>query len=314
MLSAMKAPSPTKATEELWGNAARGKMKGKYPVHWLESPLVLRYCVNPRISGDPEVGWLEWVQHEFLPQEVSEGFVLGCGGGALERKAAGLGICRSFYCVDISPQAVEVAAALAAREDWHSFQYEARDANTLTLELESLDLILADMALHHVGNLEHLLDQFRLALRPNGWLVLNEFVGPNRFQWSNLQLSLATRTIRSLPLRLRRNRDIVPWKRFAKPWVWRAKRWTPEKVARVDPSESLRSSEIPKLVAERFVVERQIAYGGTLLALVLNNIVGNFTNSPEDIRILKELAAEEERRMLDGDLPSDYALIVARRE
>jgi SAM-dependent methyltransferase len=306
--------SSIKITEEFWGKAARGKMRGDFPVHWLESPLVLRHCVNPRISGNPEVGWLEWVKREVILREASAGFVLGCGGGTLERKAAELGICRRFYCVDISPQAVEVARALAVRQGWSGFRYEACDANTLTLEPDSFDLILADMALHHVSELEHLLDQFRLALKPNGWLVLNEFVGPDRFQWSDLQLSLATHAIRSLPFRLRRNRDIRIWKRFAKPWVWRAKRWTPEKMARVDPSESVRSSEIPRLAAERFAVQSQIGYGGTLLALILNNIVGNFTDAPEDIRILKELAADEDRRMREGSLPSDYALIVARRE
>lgn len=310
----MNPSSSTRITEDYWGDAATGRRKGKYPVHWLESPLIRRYCVNRRISGDPETGWLEWVKREFLPREAVSGFVFGCGGGMLERKAGSLGICRNFFCVDIAPQAIEVARALASREGWKDFRYEVRDGNTLTLEPESLDLILIDMALHHVTELERLLDQFRLALRTDGWLVLNEFAGPDRFQWTDLQLDLATRAIRSLPLRLRRNRDLVRWKTFAKPWVWRAKRWAPEKVARIDPSESVRSSEIPHLVAERFDVRRRIGYGGTLLALVLNNIVGNFSDSPEDVRILKELAADEDRRMQEGTLPSDYVLLVARNK
>jgi SAM-dependent methyltransferase len=307
----MQTRLTNKTTEAFWGKAARGEMKSDYPVHWLQSSLVLRQCVNPRISGDPNIDWVDWIRREFISREVASGFVLGCGGGALERRVAGLGICRNFLCVDISPQAVEVASALAAREGWNLFRYEVQDANTLILEPESFDLIISDMSLHHVTALEHLLDQFRLALRPNGWLVLNEFTGPDRFQWSDFQLALATRTIRSLPLRLRRNRNLVKWKRIAKPWVWKAKRWSPEKLAGIDPSESVRSSEIPRLVAERFQIVREIGYGGTILALVLNNIVGNFTDSQEDIRILEELGAGEDRRLADGSLPSDYFLIVA---
>jgi SAM-dependent methyltransferase len=298
---------------EFWGRAARGLMKGDYPVHWLESPLVLRHCVNPRISGDPETGWLEWLHQGIISVQAHDGFVLGCGGGALERRAARLGICQNFYCVDVSSQAVEVAAALATREECGNFRHEVRDANSLSLEADSLDLVLSDMALHHVTRLEHLLDQFRRALRPGGWLVLNEFVGPDRFQWSDLQLALATRLIRALPLRLRRNRDLSRWKRYLKPWLWRAKRWSMERVAQVDPSESVRSSEIPRLAAERFDMRQQIGYGGTLLALVLNNIVGNFTDSPGDIRILKDLASEEDRLIRIGVLPSDYVLIAAQR-
>ncbi len=141
--------------------------------------------------------------------------------------------------------------------------------------------------------------------------MLNEFVGPDRFQWSDLQLKLATQAIRSLPLRLRRNRDLAKWKQYAKPWVWKAKRWSPEKVARVDPSESVRSSEIPRLVSERFEVVRKVDYGGTLLALILNNIVGNFTGAPEDVQTLQRLIAEEDRLLRDGTLPSNYTLIVA---
>jgi SAM-dependent methyltransferase len=298
-------------TENFWGEAARGRKRSDYPVHWLQSPLVMRHCVNPRISGDPDLGWLEWVRREFVPVPAQAGFVLGCGGGNLERQAAALGLCRSFVGVDISPAAIEVARALAQREGWGNFRYEAEDANNLALDPGSLDLILADMSLHHIERLERLLSIFARALRPGGLAVFNEFVGPNRFQWTDEQIRAATRAIRSLPLRLRRNRDLVKWKRLAKPWVWKAKRWPPERVASMDPSESVRSAEIPKLVAEHFQVLHRADYGGSLLALALNNIVGNFRNCPEDIRTLEALAAEERKLIQDGILANDYTVIVA---
>jgi len=186
MKPALDSPASSDVTRKFWGAAAKGERKGNYPVHWLESPLVLRHCVNSRISGLPEVGWLEWIQQSWIPREVDRGLVLGCGGGALERRAAALGLCRSFYGVDISPEAVEVARTLACREGWSRFRYEALDANYLQLEPESFDLIVADMAVHHIDRLEHLFDQFNKALRAGGILILNEFVGPNRFQWTDL--------------------------------------------------------------------------------------------------------------------------------
>jgi SAM-dependent methyltransferase len=259
------------------------------------------------------VGWLEWIQQSWVPHEVERGFVLGCGGGALERRAAALGLCRTFHGVDISPEAVEVARALADREGWNNFLYEALDANYLQLEPESFDLIVSDMAVHHIARLEHLFEQFNRALRPGGLFILNEFVGPSRFQWSDMQLKLATRAIRALPLRLRRNRDITTWKRYAKPWVWKAKRWSPERVARMDPSESIRSKDIPFLIARHLQVAEKSEYGGTLLALVLNNIVGNFSDSPADVAILKRMAEEEARWISEGRLSSDYILVVGKR-
>jgi len=307
-----KSHAPADQVRKFWGDAASGRVKGAYPVHWLESPLIRRLCVNPRISGDPDLDWLEWVKNKFAPEGVQSGFVLGCGGGALERRAAALGLCRSFLGVDISPDAIRVAQALAERADLPDFRYQAADANTLVLEPSSLDLVLSDMSLHHLSDLEHVLAQFQQALRAGGLLVLNEFAGPDRFQWTDAQLELATRMIRSLPLRLRRNRDLRAWKGLLKPWIWRAKRWTPERVARHDPSEAVRSAQIPQLVSNCFEIVHRSDYGGAALALALNNIVGNFSDTPEDIAILKKLVAEEDRWMQQGKLASDYVLIVCR--
>jgi len=312
MIDPMKSSEASAVTAKYWGDAARGKRAKKYPVHWLGSPLAVRLCVNPRISGVPETGWMKWLKQAVIRKTLESGFVLGCGGGQLERNAARLGLCRQFHGVDISADAIAVARALAEREGFRQFRYESLDANQISLPKSSYDLILVDMSLHHIIKLEHVLDTFREALLPEGWLVLNEFVGPDRFQWTDLQLALATKTIRSLPFRLRRNRDVVWWKSCAKPWVWKAKRWTPERVAQMDPSESVRSSEIPRLVRERFVIREFKEYGGTLLGLILNNIVGNFTDSAEDVKRLVEMAALEAHLIQSGKLRSNYVLIVAQ--
>ncbi len=168
------------SVRRFWGDAARGRRATGFPVHWLGSSLVLRHVVNPRIGGDPDADWLEWVRRSFVPAKVPSGFVLGCGGGTLERRAAAMGLCDEFHCVDLSPEAIEVARALAAREGWRQFRYEAVDANELQLPAGSVDLVLADMSLHHIERLEHVLGTFRSALRPGGLLVVNEFVGPAR--------------------------------------------------------------------------------------------------------------------------------------
>lgn len=311
MDSSLTEHPSAEVVRRFWGDAARGRRAARYPVHWLGSSLVLRHIVNPRISGDPGIDWLEWVRRRFVPGTMRSAFVLGSGGGTLERRAAAMGICESFHCIDLSPEAVAVAQALAAREGRQQFRYETGDANRLCLPGRSFDLVLADMSLHHITRLEHVLDTFRAALRPGGLLVVNEFTGPDRFQWTDLQLELATRAIRALPLRLRRNRDPVTWKRWLKPWVGRAKRWSPERIAAVDPSESVRSSEIPGLLEARFRILARKDYGGALLALVLNNIVGNFTNSQGDVARLRRLANEEEAWMESGRLGSDYTLVVA---
>jgi len=80
----------------------------------------------------------------------------------------------------------------------------------------------------------------------------------------------------------------------------------------MDPSESIRSEDIPSIFARQFQITDQREYGGTLLALVLNNIVGNFRDCLTDIAILERLADDEDRWISEGRLSSDYILLIGK--
>ena len=53
-------------------------------------------------------------------------------------------------------------------------------------------------------------------------------------------------------------------------------------------------------------------FGGTLLQLVLEDIVGNFRDTPEDIAVLQSLFDEEQALLASGELQSDFTLRVMR--
>jgi hypothetical protein len=53
-------------------------------------------------------------------------------------------------------------------------------------------------------------------------------------------------------------------------------------------------------------------FGGTLLQLVLEDIVGNFSNKKPDRKILQALFDAEQALLRSGILSSDFTLIVAR--
>ena len=125
------------------------------------------------------------------------------------------------------------------------------------------------MSLHHIEALEHVLQQCRQALRPRGLLLVNEFVGPSRFQWTERQLDMANTALASIPSALRR--DLA--KGGLKTTVERP---TVEHMIRTDPSESVRSAEIERLVKDHFAVVGEWNWGGTLNHLVFQNIAGNF--------------------------------------
>ena len=74
------------------------------------------------------------------------------------------------------------------------------------------------------------------------------------------------------------------------------------------------SEEIVAALSRRFEIERRRDYGGSILNPLLAGIVGNFDPAREDDAALLRLLALTERLLLrEAALPSDFALLVARK-
>jgi hypothetical protein len=86
-----------------------------------------------------------------------------------------------------------------------------------------------------------------------------------------------------------------------------------KEVARVDPSESIRSGEIMGLIEERFEIVYKADFGGTLLQFVLADIAGNFDPAdPRDVALVDLICLYEETLIEQGVLPSDFTYVVAK--
>jgi hypothetical protein len=82
----------------------------------------------------------------------------------------------------------------------------------------------------------------------------------------------------------------------------------------VDPTEAVRSADIVPLLRTHFDLVERVDYGGTLLNLVLEEITGNFAGTPEDLAVLEPLFEAERDCLRRGVLPSDFAVLVARKK
>ena len=69
------------------------------------------------------------------------------------------------------------------------FLFDVRDANNLDIT-GTFDLVLSAVRIHHVTNLEDLLAKTAAMLKPDGRFALVEFVGPDRFQWTEDQIKI----------------------------------------------------------------------------------------------------------------------------
>jgi len=292
----------------VWGERV-GEGVDRPARHWTELPLV-RAEINRRVSGDPAVDpyghFLRTHLAGRLP--VARALTVGCGTGELERGLAALGFARRHDAFDVAPRAVEVAAAKAAAAGLRTVRYRAADADAdaLALPERAYDVVFGVHSIHHVARLEHLLGEVSRALKPDGFLFLDEFVGPTRFQWTDRQLEVVNGLLCCLPEPLRSAYpDGRPKRRVSRPSV--------ADVVATDPSEAVRSAEILGVVSSLFEVVQVRPYGGTVLQLLLDDIAAGFLAAGGAADgLLAALCALEWALVSSGELPSDFAVVVAR--
>ncbi len=143
----------------------------------------------------------------------------------------------------------------------------------------------------------------RDVLKPGGYLVMDDFVGPSRFQWTDRNLEIATQVRQSLPARFLkgwRSEEVIPAE---------VRRPSAEKLIADDPTEAADSDRIiPELQRIFPEVELKLT-GGAVYHLALNDVLANFTD--DDLPLMKLL-------LLVDDMASDlgenhYAAAIAQK-
>ncbi len=258
---------------------------------WLHDRFV-RTIVNERVSGSAGRWPMDWLESLAL-QPFGDVVSLGCGTGALERDLSRRSLARRILGLDLSPAALEVAAREAESAGCSGIDYQIANLDQLTLPTASCDAVFVHQALHHVKNLESCLDVVARALRPDGILYIDEYVGPSRHEWKRGDLDRLREVFVTLPAPARRVR------RLGLPVDWK------------DPSEAVRSSEIEVLVAERFDLVARRPYGGNLMAPLMPNLDLDRLPEAEHEEWVRRFAAAEDRWIAEGE-KSYYVTAVYR--
>jgi len=192
-------------TAEHWADALCRDREEGGGLSWHHLAPVQRR-LNAKISGDEAVGWAEHVVRTHLAGRapVPECLSLCCGRGQRERELASAGAFAHCTAYDVSLGALEAARAEAERQGY-PVDYRAADMNAIELPEGAYDLILAHAALHHLHALEHVVEQISLALKPDGLMVVQDYVGPSGFELPPRALELGDAALRLLPERYRRS-------------------------------------------------------------------------------------------------------------
>lgn len=285
-----------------WNEIERHASSGGERLFWLQHPRVGKhYQEKSLIDG---MLWQYWIPKCRGP--VDAALELGCGNGQALSSLLWAPTARSLVGIDLDETRF-AAARQTMGAAGAAVKLVAADINHLELEENSLDLIYSIQAFHHFENLEHIFAQIDRALRPGGLCVLDEFVGPARFQWTDLQLELTAKLLDLLPPALRTYLNGVEKRREERSPV--------EDVIRVCPSEAIRADEIVPLFCRTFDVLHHKKLGGTIQHLLYSGIVHNLPdNDPATDRIVDSIDGLE-RIFIEEDLiPSDFVLLVGRKK
>ena len=160
-----------------------------------------------------------------------------------------------------------------------------------------------------MSHLEEVLARCAECLKPNGLLFINEYVGPNRFDFTRREIEIMRAAFKLLPESYRVS--------LAEPKGVRVVLEEPAlpdplEVARVDPSESIRSADILSAIPRHFEWVELNEIGGAILHFGLSQIVGNFAGDSKSRQLLEMLFRIEDDLMAAGELDTHFVFGVAK--
>ena len=267
--------------------------------HW-ESPAPIQHALNKLVTGDISIHPPGWFMRHYGPfAHVAE---LGCGIGILVHVLLDGDPGLTVDAYDISTASL---ARTAERIKTHygtteRCRFLPIDLNKEILPEAAYDAVLTNGTMHHVENLDFCFKSIARSLRPGGYLWLNDYAGPERFQWSDTQMRLADELLAQVP-KTWRLRD-------------RVARCDARALRAMDPSEAVAPQHIEAALAAHFEIVQKWPRGGTLLAPIFGSgcLDAAMANSSEGLAILAAMFEAEQDLIRDGALPSDSYVYIAK--
>lgn len=244
---------------------------------------------NQKISGNPEQEYEDYVAEKYFENQSGLKLLsIGCGHGAHERAFAKYNCFSEIVGIDLSEKRIESARKTAQAEKCN-ITYHAGDFKQLNFKNNYFDVVLFSSSLHHFKDIDGFLkQQVRPLLKTSGYLVVYEFCGPNRLQWTKEQLNKANQLLQETPKKYKLLTDgKTIKKKVYRPGLIR--------MLLVDPSEAPDSENLRQAVHNNFSVIEETWLGWNILHILLKGIAHNFLNTDvETTNLLNYLIKKEE--------------------
>jgi SAM-dependent methyltransferase len=277
---------------------------------WWMHPAIIRH-INRLVCGEPIDGphfGFNRLLHGAMPEGgFRRAISIGCGSGGKEIRLLRENIVQHFDLFEISEPKIQLIRQKAAehgvldRVSWHHADAFEREI------VGEFDLVYWNNSLHHMFDVQQAIAWSARALQSGGCFAMDDYVGPTRFQWTDLELEMAARVRALLPDRFLVN------PRNPNAWLDRAPgRPDVQVMMAADPTEAADSGRILSAVKMAFPQARLIPTGGIIYHLALNDVLANFGEDEEDQAMLESLLLLDEILARSGH--TQYAVAIARKD
>ncbi len=277
--------------------------------NWWDVPEVISRW-NLLITGNPNLSPQEYYSKKYFSQKKNlNGLSIGCGTGHNELKWVKSANFERLAAHDLSKERIVYAKNQADGEGYsHILEFFVSDFFDIKVRENEYDIIVAEGSVHHLKPVEKVVQRIKRMLKKDGYLIVNDFVGPSRFQWTDRQLEIVNGLLKIIPPRYRRRIHSGSIKN---------QHYKPGRLSMIlnDPSEAVESSNILPSIKEHFDIVELKEYGGTILHILLNEIAHNFIPVNEESKRILQLCFEVEESMLNmKEIQSDYVFLVAKKK
>lgn len=273
--------------------------------YWLIPEVTKKW--NKMISGKEDENYAEYITRKYFRNQSNIKILsLGCGSGSNEIKFAKHPEYVEIIGVDIATKLIEKANINAREKKYSNLNYEVKNIYETEFEDEYFDMILFHSSLHHFHNLDFLLGQkIKKIIKKNGLIVIHEYVGPNRIQWSKEQLNETNSILKMIP---------DEYKRRFKLKNLRTKAYRPGKLRMIisDPSEAVESENILPMLHKYYETIEEKKLGGNIIMPLFKDIAHNFLDESAQTKKSIEFIFEKENAFLK-DHSSDFIFGVYRK-
>lgn len=263
--------------------------------NWWIIPQV-RKRWNKLISGNENIIYEDYMMENYLSKENNIRLLsIGSGSCSHELALAKYSNFEEIVCVDLAQNRLDEAKNIAKERQLTNLTFNCKDILSNQLEKNSFDIVFFHQSLHHFKNIEKFISsKIYDCLTPSGKLIINEYVGPTRNQYSKKQIKSINKALKIIPKKYRKRfKTNLVKNTFYGSGILR--------MILADPSEGIDSANIMPSIKAHFKTIVEKPYGGNLLMGVFKDISHHFIKLNVEKRKILDALFEFEDNYLESN-------------